>query len=154
MEPFDRIKDDAIAIAVVATDVKNIKEMVQKIEGKLDRSLEKAEIFKVEIATANKRVDATEKDIRGLHKRVTTAADDARADLDMHEAHCVARGFVADRLAKPSRNPKDTPKEIKKPNANEIALPTIPKWLWWTGIVLGVALAAFAIAYAKFKAGL
>jgi len=152
MTSSSRLPEDAVAIAVMAKDITYVKGTTEAIEKKLDKWIDKAD-FKFEsfgktIIESCKRLDATETGIRGLHKRASEISNDARADLNSHEQNCIAREVSVQKLSKNSRAPKDTPKHVKQPDIfGNGGTGVIPKWLYWTAAMIGIAFATFFITY-------
>lgn len=146
--------DPVVAIAVMARDITFVKDTTKAIADKLDKFIDKAdtkfETYGKTITECSKRLDATETGIRGIFKRISEVSNDSRADLNTHERNCLSREAVLQQLSKPSRAPKDTPKETRKPefisiNGNAI----VPKWLIWIAVSVGIGIAVFVFLYVK-----
>jgi hypothetical protein len=90
-------------------------------------------------------------DINEAKKKIDDVPQTISGAVSIHEKSCPSREATITKLSKPSRPPKDTPKEIKRPSANGSV--DVVKWLFYGAALIGIGIAAFLYFYQKLSGG-
>lgn len=150
---FD-IKDTPTAIALIAADVEVVKGTTKDIKEQLSNFIEKCDgkftNFSERLACEETATENFEKDMEILGKKIDKMPSMFSYEMSNHVKGCPSREATMQRLVRPSRPPKDTPKEIKQPliiNGNGSAI--VPKWLVWIAASVGIGIAVFVFLYIK-----
>ncbi len=128
-----------------------VSDLDKKFEGKL-RDLDKDINNHDRLLVGQRAVSKSLRyDVNEAKKKIDDVPEGTRRFIASHEKACPSREATITRLAKNSRPPKDTPKEIKRPSVSEPI--DMVKWLIYGAALIGVGIAAFLYFYHKLSGG-